>query len=82
MQDVQGTLTSGGIDQPIAFGIRPQFFLNSLYVSPSDILNSQSDGLVQNLLEFGANDDAMYYNDINKVDCTIDTCNKRISCAG
>ena len=39
VQDVQGTLTNGGIDQLVASRIRPQFFLDSLSVSPSDILN-------------------------------------------
>ena len=59
----------------------PTFF-RSLSVSAPDILNSQSGGLVQNLLEIGVVDDAMYYNDVNEVACTLDICNKRISCAG
>ena len=83
VQDVQGTLTSGGIDQPVASASRPQFFLDSLTVSPSDILNVQSGGNVYYLLETGAmSDDAMYSNDVNDVACTNEPCNKRISVAG
>ena len=45
VQDMQGTLTSGDVDQPVSFGIRSQFFPNSLSVSPQDILESQSGGI-------------------------------------
>ena len=82
-QDVQGILTNGGVDQPVASGIRSRFFPHSLSVSAPDILKSQSGGNVQNLLGTSvAVDDAMYYHNLNEVACTIDKCNKRISVAG
>ena len=60
----------------------PTFF-NSLSVLPPDILESQSGGVVQNLLEPGAmSDDALYSIDVNDVACTNEPCNKRISYAG
>ena len=83
VQDVQGILINGDIDQPVSFGICPQFFPDSIFVSPSDILNVQFDGNVQNLLGTGAIfDDTMYSTDVNDVACTNETCNKRISYAG
>ena len=58
-------------------------FPHSLSVSAPDILDSQSGGIVQNLLEPGAiDDDALYINDVNDVACTDGNCNKRISVAG
>ena len=84
MQDVQGTLSSGRFDQPISFGIRPQFFPYSLSISAPDVLESRSSGNVQNLLETSvADDDALYNSDLNDVGCTEnEICNKRISYAG
>ena len=83
MQDVQGASTSGGIDQPVSSRVCHLFFPNSLSVSPSDILDLQSDGIVQNSLETGAvNDDALYTSNLNDVACTNEPCNKRISVAG
>ena len=83
VQNVQGTLSSGRFDQPVAFGSHPQFFPDSLSVSTPNILESQSGGNVQNLLETGvAVDDALYSMDLNDVACTNDQCNKRISNAG
>ena len=38
VQDVQGTLTSGGNNQPVTSGICQSFFPDSLSVSPSNIL--------------------------------------------
>ena len=58
------------------------FFPHSLSVSALDVLESQSGGNVQNLLEIGVVDDAMYNNDVNEVACTLENCNKRISVAG
>ena len=75
-------MTSGGIDQPVSSGTRSKFFRDSLSVSPSDILKVQSGGIVQNLLDNGAVDDAIYCNDVNDVACTNENCNKRISYAG
>ena len=69
--------------EPVASRIRSQFFPHSLSVSPPDILESQSGGVVQNLLEPGVvSDDALYISDVNDVACTDGTCNKRISYAG
>ena len=60
----------------------PTFF-HSLSVSAPDILESQSGGHVQNLLEPGVvEDDALYSSDVNDVACTDGHCNKRISVAG
>ena len=43
----------------------------------------QSDGNVQNQLETSAiSDDALYVSNVNEVVCTLEQCNKRISCAG
>ena len=82
VHDEQGILYSGGIDQPVSSEICHSFFPYSLSISPSDILDVHSGGIVQNELEIGAIvDDAVYSNDVNEVDCTKDTCNKRISCA-
>ena len=83
VQDVQGTLTSGGIDQSVSSGIHPQFFPDSSSVSPSDILKVQSGGNVHYQLGTGDLNDAMYYNDVNEVISTEnESCNKRISNAG
>ena len=82
MRDVQGNLTSRDCVEPVASTNEPKFFPYSLSVSPPDILESQSSGVVQNLLGTGANDDALYINDVNEVDCMNEKCNKRISCAG
>ena len=59
----------------------PTFF-NSLSVSSSDILRVQSGDNVQNSLEIGVVDDALYGMDVKEVACTTDICNKRISVAG
>ena len=75
-------MINGDVDQPLSSGIRHSFFLDSLSVSPSDILNVQSDGNVQNSLETGVHDDAMYTSSLNNVACTNEPCNKRISVAG
>ena len=83
MQDVQGILTSGDVDQPVASGIRSQFFPDSLFVSAPDILDSQLGGIVSNFLGTGAVvDDALYSMDVNDVACINESCNKRISYAG
>ena len=83
VRDAQGTFAIGDVDQPVASGIRSQFFPHSLSVSPSDILTVQSGGIVQNLLGTGAVvDDALYSSDVNDVVCTNELCNKRISYAG
>ena len=59
------------------------FIPDSLSVSAPDILDSQSGGIVSNLLDIGVvEDDALYSNDVNDVACTDGNCNKRISCAG
>ena len=70
--------------EPVAFANEPKFFPNSLFVSPPDILESQSSGVVQNLLETSAVvDDALYISSVSEVICTEnESCNKRISCAG
>ena len=83
MNDAQGTFDSGDCVELVASGIRPQFFHNSLSVSPPDILELQSSGVVQNFLETGAvSDDALYISNLNDVACTNESCNKRISNAG
>ena len=67
---------------PLESENEPTFF-HSLSVSAPDILESQSGGPVQNLLESGANvDDALYSMDVNDVACMDRICNKRISDAG
>ena len=55
-----------------------------LYLSqPPDILESQSGGVVQNLLETGVvSDDALYISNVHDVACTDSKCNKRISVVG
>ena len=83
MRDAQGILNNGDGVEPVASGISHSFFPDSLSISPLDILTLQSGGIVQNLLETGAIfDDAMYSNAVNEVDCTIESCNKRISYVG
>ena len=82
VNDEQGILHTGRVGQPVSSGMRPRFSLDSLSVSPSDILCLQSDGIVQNLLENGVVDDALYSSDVNEVACTTNDCNKRISNAG
>ena len=39
VQDVQGILTNGDVDQLVASGIRSQFFPDSLFVSAPDVLD-------------------------------------------
>ena len=57
-------------------------FFHSLSVSAPDILESQSGGPVQKLLESGVIDgDATYDENVKDVAC-MDPINKRISCAG
>ena len=81
--DVQGIFTNGENVEPVASGVRPKFFLDSLSVSSSDILRVQSGDIVQNLLGTGAvDDDALYNSNVNDVACTLEPCNKRISVAG
>ena len=81
--DEQGIFINGNCDQPVSSGIRHSFFPNSLFVFAPDILDSQSGGIVQNLLETGVvSDDALYISDVNDVACTLEPCNKRISVAG
>ena len=78
--DAQGIVDSGECVEPVASGIRPQFFPNSLSVSPPNILELQSGEVVQNLLETGVvSDDALYISNLNDVACTDGKCNKRIS---
>ena len=81
VRDEQGILYSGGIDQPVSSRIQSIFFPHSLSVSPPDILESQSGGNVQNKLETGDCDDALYISSVKDVACTISKCNKRISVA-
>ena len=82
VSDEQGIVTSGDCVEPISSGIQPSFFPYSLFVSPPDILELQSGGNVQYELGTGANDDALYYSDLNEVACTNDKCNKRIGVTG
>ena len=83
VRDEQGLLTNGDCVEPIAFANEPKFFPNSLSISPPNILESQSSGVVQNLLEIGAVvDDALYISSVNDVACTTNKCNKRISVLG
>ena len=68
---------------PVVSKTCSQFFTHSLSACPPNILDLQSGGNVQNLLEFGAvADDALYYHDVDDVVCTDGKCNKRISVAG
>ena len=81
--DAQGIFDSGDGIKPVASTSEPKFFPHSLSVSPPDILESYSGGVVQNLLGIGADvDDAVYNSDVNDVACTNKQCNKRISYAG
>ena len=83
VRDAQGKLTNGDCVETVASTNEPKFFPYSLSILPPDILELQSGGIVQNLLETGAmNDDAMYSNDVNDVACTDSQCNKRISVTG
>ena len=82
VRDAQGNFDSRNIVELVASEIHPSFFPDFLSVSSSDILRVQSDGIVQNPLEIGANDDALYINDVNDVACMNEKCNKRISVAG
>ena len=83
MRDAQGTFDSGDCVEPVASGICPQFFPNSLSISTPDVLELQSGGIVQNLLEPGAvSDDALYISNVDDVACMDGKCNKRISNAG
>ena len=75
-------MTSGDCDQHVSSRIRHSFFPSSLSISPSDILDLQFDGNVQNLLETGVSDDALYISNVRDVACTILKCNKRISVVG
>ena len=81
----QGIVLSEGVSEnlvPLESENEPTFF-NSLSVSALDILELQSGGPVQNLLEPGvADDDALYMSDVKDVACTLEPCNKRISVAG
>ena len=76
----QGIVISEDCVEPVSFGIQSTFFSYSLFVSPMDILKSQSVGNVYYQLETGVDDDALFINDLNEVACTIEKCNKRISC--
>ena len=70
---VQGIVLSEGVAEefvPLKSENEPTFF-HSLSVSPPDILESQSGGVVSKLLETGAVvDDALYISDVNDVACT------------
>ena len=82
VRDAQGILNNADCVEPVASRIRHSFFPDSLSVSAPDILDSQSGGIVSNLLETGAVDDAVYSNAVNDVACTLKPCNKRISYEG
>ena len=70
-------------DSPLVTENETALILNSLSVSAPDILDSQSGGIVSNLLNSGVvEDNALYVSNVNDVACTDDICNKRISCAG
>ena len=57
-------------------------FCHSLYVSPIDILKSQSVGDLNFELEIGDLNDGMYISNVNDVACRNEICNKRNSNAG
>ena len=81
----QGILLSEGVAEDLVplNSENESTFFHSLSVSAPDILESQSGGPVQNVLEFGADvDDALYSMDVNDVACMDSKCNKKISCAG
>ena len=83
LNDEQGIVHTGEIVEPVSSGLQPAFLSHSLSTCPPDILESQSGGNVQNLLEISAmNDDTLYYGDLNEVAYTIETYNKRISTTG
>ena len=68
--------------EPVASKTHPTFFDHSLFVSPTDALESQSIGKLN--FELGTDDftDAMYISALNDVVYTNEACNKRISNAG
>ena len=81
--DARGTLDMDASVDPVVSETCSQFFAHYFSACPSDILNSQSVGPVQNLLGTGVIvDDALYTMDVNDVACMDSICNKRISCAG
>ena len=70
-------------DSPLEIENETTFIPDSLSVSAPDILNSQSGGIVSNLLRTGDLNDALYNIDVKEVICTDEEiCNKRISHAG
>ena len=82
VNDAQGIFDSRDCVEPVASGNNHSFFPHSLSGSAPDFLESQSGGNVQNLLEIGVYDDAMYNDDVNEVTCMERNICKRISNAG
>ena len=82
-RDAQG-IRSGTCVELVTSEICSSFFVdNSFSASPVDILSLQSARHVQYSLGTGAIvEDALYEEDVNDVDCTDRTCNKRISYVG
>ena len=83
INDEQEILENEGNGQPVSSDIRQLILPDSLSVSPTDILTSQSVGNVHYLLGTGANmNDALYDCDLYDVACMENNCNKRINVAG
>ena len=83
VKDAQGNFCDGDCVEPVASGSKHSFFPHSLSVSAPDVLESQSGGNVQNFLEIGVENDAMYDDDdVNDVTCILKENFKRINDAG
>ena len=80
--DEQGILFAGGVEGPMLSRNAPTFFDNSLFVSSTNILSTQSIGNF--VLGTIAPTNALYGEDVKDVVCTLLDfwCNKRISDAG
>ena len=82
LNDEQGIVSGGDCVEPVSYEHHPTFFSHSLSAYTSDILKLQSGGNVNYELETGVVNDALYGSNVKEVACTIEKCNKRISCAG
>ena len=67
-------MSIGEFEEPVLSRNQRAFFHHFLFISPIDILSSQSTGNLNFELETGGIDDTLYYSDVKEVICT-----KRIS---
>ena len=73
----QEVLFAGEVPNCTPLNTEPTFFKHSLSVSPTQVLDAQSNGNFE--LGTGKSINAWYNSDVNEMNCIKESCNKRIS---